>query len=157
VMSGRGIDQILPHPSSPQLHEPYMRSALGYVELAEATTGPRSSSRLFHVWGDALAVLEQERPDVRIVNLETSVTTSEDAWPGKASTIGCTRQRALPVRARLDCCTLANNHVMDWVTVASRRRLPRCVAPVSAPPAQERTRSRPRLRRSLTRRADRAC
>jgi len=40
VMTGRGIDQILPHPSVPHLFEPYMRSALGYVELAERSAGP---------------------------------------------------------------------------------------------------------------------
>ena len=28
VMTGRGIDQVLPHPGEPQLFEPYMRSAL---------------------------------------------------------------------------------------------------------------------------------
>ena len=39
-MTGRGIDQILPHPGKPQLHEPYVRSALGYVQIAEDATGP---------------------------------------------------------------------------------------------------------------------
>ena len=27
VMTGRGIDQILPYPSSPEIYEPYMTSA----------------------------------------------------------------------------------------------------------------------------------
>jgi hypothetical protein len=40
VMTGRGIDQILPHPNKPHLYEPYMRSALGYVEITERATGP---------------------------------------------------------------------------------------------------------------------
>lgn len=31
VMTGRGIDQMLPHPSLPQLREPYVTSALDYV------------------------------------------------------------------------------------------------------------------------------
>ena len=31
VMTGRGIDQVLPHPGDPALYEPYMNSALGYV------------------------------------------------------------------------------------------------------------------------------
>ena len=34
VMTGRGIDQILPHPGSPRLHEPYLNSAVSYVDLA---------------------------------------------------------------------------------------------------------------------------
>ena len=38
VMTGRGIDQILPHPSKPHLFEPYMRSALGYVQIAQEIT-----------------------------------------------------------------------------------------------------------------------
>ena len=40
VMTGRGIDQVLPHPSSPEIYESYMTSALGYVEIAEEANGP---------------------------------------------------------------------------------------------------------------------
>jgi poly-gamma-glutamate synthesis protein (capsule biosynthesis protein) len=52
---------------------------------------------------------------VRILNLETSITRSDDAWPGKEvryrmhpGNIGCISA------ARIDCCCLANNHVLDW-------------------------------------------
>jgi hypothetical protein len=38
-MTGRGIDQVLPYPSDPRLHEPFMASARGYVELAEQAGG----------------------------------------------------------------------------------------------------------------------
>jgi len=116
VMTGRGIDQILPHPGKPHLYEPYVRSAQRYVSLAEARTGPLGRPVDFgYVWGDALAAIARERPDARIVNLETAVTTSEDAWPGKQI-----HYRMHPANvpclaaARLDCCTLANNHVLDW-------------------------------------------
>ena len=34
VMTGRGIDQVLPHPGDPVIHESFMKSAIGYVELA---------------------------------------------------------------------------------------------------------------------------
>jgi poly-gamma-glutamate synthesis protein (capsule biosynthesis protein) len=116
VMTGRGIDQILPHPAAPHLFEPYMRSALGYVEIAEQATGPIGRAvDLAYVWGDALAELERARPDARIINLETAVTAAEDAWPGKGihyrmhpANVGCL------VAARPDCCVLANNHVLDW-------------------------------------------
>ena len=116
VMTGRGIDQILPRPGEPQLFEPYMRSALGYVELAERLSGPFARPVDFaYVWGDALATLERWRPDVRIVNLETAVTTADDAWPRKRihyrmhpGNISCL------TAAKIDCCVLANNHVMDW-------------------------------------------
>ena len=116
VMTGRGIDQILPHPSSPELFEPYMRSALGYVELAETASGRIQRPVDFaYVWGDALVELERVRPDVRIVNLETSITASNEAWPRKGI-----HYRMHPANvpcltaARLDCCALANNHVLDW-------------------------------------------
>ena len=116
VMTGRGIDQILPHPGKPTLFESYVLSATTYVELAERATGPVSKPVGFdYVWGDALAELERARPDARIVNLETAVTTSDEAWPAKP-----VLYRMHPANtpcltaARLDCCTLANNHVLDW-------------------------------------------
>jgi poly-gamma-glutamate synthesis protein (capsule biosynthesis protein) len=40
VMLGRGIDQILPHPSDPTIYEHYMGSAVHYVRLAERRYGP---------------------------------------------------------------------------------------------------------------------
>jgi poly-gamma-glutamate synthesis protein (capsule biosynthesis protein) len=39
VMLGRGIDQVLPRPCSPDLYESYVGSALDYVRLAERTNG----------------------------------------------------------------------------------------------------------------------
>jgi len=39
VMTGRGIDQVLPHPNDPRLHEPYIGEARSYVELAESVNG----------------------------------------------------------------------------------------------------------------------
>jgi poly-gamma-glutamate synthesis protein (capsule biosynthesis protein) len=116
VMTGRGIDQILPHPGATQLHESYVRSALRYLELAELKTGPIARPvKVDYIWGDALAVLERARPDARIVNLETAITTADDAWPRKGvhyrmhpANIGCLSAAAI------DCCILANNHVLDW-------------------------------------------
>ena len=40
VMTGRGIDQVLPYPGDPRIYEPYMTSANGYVRLAEEVNGP---------------------------------------------------------------------------------------------------------------------
>lgn len=116
VMTGRGIDQVLPHPGAPALHEPYMTSALGYVALAEKANGPIPHPVDFaYVWGDALAEWAHVRPDVRIVNLETAVTTCDDWQRGKGI-----HYRMHPANvpcltaARIDCCVLANNHVLDW-------------------------------------------
>ncbi len=40
VMTGRGIDQILPSPGNPRLHEPRVQDAREYLALAEAVSGP---------------------------------------------------------------------------------------------------------------------
>jgi poly-gamma-glutamate synthesis protein (capsule biosynthesis protein) len=82
VMVGRGIDQVLRHPSGPELYELYIRDARRYVELAERINGPlKKAVAPAYIWGDALAVLTTTRPDLRIINLETSVTTSDEYWP----------------------------------------------------------------------------
>jgi poly-gamma-glutamate synthesis protein (capsule biosynthesis protein) len=115
VMTGRGIDQILPRPGDPALHEDHAGSALDYVALAEARSGaiPRAVGPAY-VWGDALAALDRRRPAVRIVNLETAVTARGEPWPKginyrmNPANVGCLSA------ARLDCCVLANNHVLDW-------------------------------------------
>ena len=82
VMTGRGIDQILRHPSRPVLYERAVTSALEYVGLAEHAHGPipRRVDPTY-VWGVALEELERRRPAARIINLETSITTHEDAAP----------------------------------------------------------------------------
>src|SRR5581483_6780151 len=84
VMTGRGVDQILKHPGAPELHEPAVRDARAYVELAEAKSGPipRHVDDAY-VWGDALETLGRIPADARIVNLETSITRRDTAWPGK--------------------------------------------------------------------------
>ena len=115
VMTGRGIDQVLPHPVNPRIHEPYMKSALGYVELAEAAHGgiPRPVS-FAYVWGDALAELKRANVDARIVNLETAVTKSDDAAPKGINYRMSPENVACLNAASIDCCVLANNHVLDW-------------------------------------------
>jgi poly-gamma-glutamate capsule biosynthesis protein CapA/YwtB (metallophosphatase superfamily) len=116
VMTGRGIDQILPHPSSPEIYEPYMTSAVHYVKIAERSSGPIPLAVDYaYIWGDVLQALEEVAPDARIINLETAVTTSNDYWPGKGI-----NYRMHPANtpcltaAGIDCCALANNHVIDW-------------------------------------------
>jgi poly-gamma-glutamate synthesis protein (capsule biosynthesis protein) len=116
VMLGRGIDQILPHPGDPTLREEFVRNARGYVELAEAVNGPIPRPVDFSwPWGDALQVLEEAAPDVRVVNLETTITQSDEFAPRKA-----VHYRMHPANlpcltvARPDACVLANNHVLDF-------------------------------------------
>jgi poly-gamma-glutamate capsule biosynthesis protein CapA/YwtB (metallophosphatase superfamily) len=115
VMTGRGIDQILPHPADPRLYEQGVKDARVYVELAERLNGSIARPVDFaYIWGDALAELERRAPDVRIINLETAVTTSEAYWPkGINYRMHPANIPCLTVAA-VDCCVLANNHVLDW-------------------------------------------
>ncbi|MHC1698581.1 MAG: CapA family protein [Geobacteraceae bacterium] len=116
IMTGRGIDQILPHPGDPRLYESYVKNAKIYVELAEERHGLIQDPVAFsYIWGDAIAELARVSPDVRVVNLETSITSSNDYWKGKGinyrmnpANIPCL------MAAGIDVCALANNHVLDW-------------------------------------------
>ena len=75
VMLGRGLDQIQRHPGDPAIHESWATSAVRYVELAEAVSGPipRAVDPAY-VWGDLLTDLPTVGLDALIVNLETAVT-----------------------------------------------------------------------------------
>ncbi len=116
VMLGRGIDQIRARHNRPDLHEPSVHDARDYVALAERASGPIPRAvEPAYVWGDALAELDRVAPDVRIINLETAVTSQETHWPDKTI-----HYRMHPANvdaltaARIDVCALANNHVLDY-------------------------------------------
>ncbi len=115
VMTGRGIDQILPHPCPPQLYEGYLGSAAEYVALAEQQSGPIPTSvQADYIWGAALNEMKRAQPDLRIINLETSITRSEDFAP-KGINYRMSPENADCLRALgVDCCVLANNHILDW-------------------------------------------
>lgn len=116
VVTARGIDQVLPHPGNPVLYESYVTDARDYVRLAESINGPIPKPvEPTYIWGDALEELDRMGADVRIINLETSITASEYYWRDKPvlyrmhpANIGCI------TAARIDCCCLGNNHVLDW-------------------------------------------
>lgn len=116
VMIGRGIDQVLPHPGDPLIHEPYVKSAREYVKLAERASGRIQQPVNFsYIWGDALAKLEQVAPDLRIINLETSITKSNEYWKGKPVLFKMNPENIPCLKAaRIDYCSLANNHTLDW-------------------------------------------
>jgi poly-gamma-glutamate synthesis protein (capsule biosynthesis protein) len=116
VMTGRGVDQILPHPGDPRLREQCVDDARAYVRLAERASGPIPVPVSFAwPWGDALEVLDAMAPDVRLINLETAVTRQADFAPGKGVHYRMS-PRNLPcvAAARPDVCALANNHVLDF-------------------------------------------
>jgi poly-gamma-glutamate synthesis protein (capsule biosynthesis protein) len=116
VMTGRGIDQVMAHPVDPVLQEPWVKSALDYVSLAEQRNGPipRPVDGAY-IWGDALAMLEAHSPEVRIINLETAISERGQPWPHKGI-----NYRMAPAHVdcltvpSIDCCVLANNHTLDY-------------------------------------------
>jgi poly-gamma-glutamate capsule biosynthesis protein CapA/YwtB (metallophosphatase superfamily) len=115
VMTGRGIDQVLPWPCEPALYERYVGSAEEYVALAEAANGPLPRPvDVLYPWGDALAELTRRPPDVRIINLETSVTRHPEPEPKRINYRMSPENFACIRAAGIDCCVLANNHVLDW-------------------------------------------
>jgi poly-gamma-glutamate capsule biosynthesis protein CapA/YwtB (metallophosphatase superfamily) len=116
VMTGRGVDQILPNSVDPALYEPYVKDARVYVRLAEKENGkvdqPVSYS---YIWGDALEIWEQMEPDFKIINLETSITTHDVPWPGKSVNYRMhPKNIQVLTTAGIDFCSLANNHILDW-------------------------------------------
>lgn len=116
TMTGRGVDQILPHSVDPRLHEPWVKDARQYVRIAEEKKGPIPEKVEYdYIWGDALRAWEKFQPDTKIINLETSITTNDTPWPGKGIHYRM-HPKNIPVlkAAGIDCCVLANNHVMDW-------------------------------------------
>lgn len=146
VMTGRGIDQILPHPCPAVLHEDRagsamgylrfaaafvrgrarwpVRSALGYVTLAERTNGPVPRPVNFdYIWGAALDEWERARPHARIVNLETSITRSDAYEPQGINYRMSPENAGCLTAAGIDVCVLSNNHVLDWGGAGLRETL----------------------------------
>ncbi|MGQ0703582.1 MAG: CapA family protein [Gemmatimonadales bacterium] len=116
VMLGRGIDQILRQSVDPVIYEPYVKSADGYVKLAEQVHGPLPRQVApGYVWGDSLELLTRIGPHARVINLETAVTTASVPWPEKGI-----QYRMHPANvevlqaAGIHAAVLANNHVLDW-------------------------------------------
>lgn len=138
VMVARGIDQILAEPCDPELYEPYMTDARDYIEIAEGVSGPiPRGAAPDYPWGDALALLAAARPDVRIINLETSITRRGEHEPGKHIHYRVSPENAACLAAAaIDVCALGNNHVLDWgepglldtLATLDRMRIARCGA-----------------------------
>ncbi|ELT99805.1 hypothetical protein CAPTEDRAFT_143582 [Capitella teleta] len=117
-MLARGIDMIQEHSCDPKIYEGNGLNAHGYVQLAEAANGPlphKNDRGPDYVWGDALSVLKSRQPDLRLINLETSVTTSMTPWPTKAIHYKMHPNNVNILKAaEIDCCILSNNHTADW-------------------------------------------
>lgn len=115
VMTGRGIDQVLAHPVTPTLHESGVQSAVDYVRLAERASGVIPTPvDPYYLWGDALKEWRRMAPDIRIINLETSITRSETFVPKGINYRMSPENAVCLIAAQINCCVLANNHVLDW-------------------------------------------
>jgi poly-gamma-glutamate synthesis protein (capsule biosynthesis protein) len=116
IMTGRGIDQIMPHPGEPVLRGQRAYDARQYVLAAEKAHGPiEPPVSCEYIWGELLGELDRAGVDLWVVNLETCITRSDDFSLDKPvlyrmspENIGCL------TAARIDCCCLANNHVLDF-------------------------------------------
>ena len=116
VMTGRGIDQAFPVSVDPVLYEPYVKDAREYLLLAERESGEIETPFSFeYIWGEALEVWKEEDPDLKLVNLETSITTNDEPWPDKGINYRMHPENVeiLSV-AGIDHVSLANNHTLDW-------------------------------------------
>jgi poly-gamma-glutamate capsule biosynthesis protein CapA/YwtB (metallophosphatase superfamily) len=116
VMTGRGVDQILPHASKPKLYESFIKDARDYVFLAENANGkipyPVNEN---YIWGDALSIWQQFQPDIKIINLETAITCSENYWRDKEVNYRMHPKNINVLKnPAINICSLANNHVLDW-------------------------------------------
>lgn len=117
VMTGHGIDPLL-HPSdflSPA--ERSVKAALEYVREAESAQPDTPLPRpvcFEYPWGDALALLKREQPDLRLVNLEASITAR--GTPAAPRAHARLPPQHLPTLAALgvDGAVLANHHALDW-------------------------------------------
>lgn len=106
----------MPSSCDPELYEPYVRDARHYVTLAERRNGSINAPvELNYVWGHALQELNRFKPEVRLINLETSVTCHSEPWPEKGihyrmhpNNVGFLSE------AGINACALANNHLLDW-------------------------------------------
>ncbi|MFX0579013.1 CapA family protein [Nocardia nepalensis] len=116
VMLGRGVDQILPHPADPTLLERCVEDARTYVELAEHMHGAFARPVDFgHPWGEVLPLLARLAPQVRLINLETSITADGAFAPAKGIHYRMNPDN-VPVLTAIApvVCALANNHILDF-------------------------------------------
>lgn len=116
VMIGRGLDQAFRESVDPILHEPWVKDASVYLKLAEEKSGPVATPvEPGYPWGEALEVMDEMAVAARIANLETALTADGKPFSDKGI-----HYRSHPAHvdclaaARLDACSLANNHVLDW-------------------------------------------
>jgi len=115
VMTGRGIDQALPHPGDPELREGFVHSAHDYVRLAERMNGAFARPVDFtYPWGAAQDIWRRMAPDARVINLETAITRSGDFAPKAVAYRMHPDNAPVLLASGARACALANNHSLDF-------------------------------------------
>jgi poly-gamma-glutamate synthesis protein (capsule biosynthesis protein) len=67
------------------------------------------------MWGDALEEFQREAPQAKVINLETTITRSVTPWQDKEVHYKMSPENiSCLTAAGIDCCVLANNHMLDW-------------------------------------------
>lgn len=114
-MTGRGIDQLFAVHNPQDFGKPDHVPARQYLAWSAQHNGAEMLPvRHDYIWGTALGLLDRVRPDFRLVNLETAITTSS-AWAPKTFNFRMhPANTACLSAAGLDCCVLANNHTLDF-------------------------------------------
>lgn len=125
VMLGRAVDQIFEFKNKPQIYESYYKDARCYIPKTMLKNIQKSNydkkcniSNIVlpyeYIWGDLLKSNLFIKSKLRIINLETSITTSTS--PQDKSVLYKMHPKninAIKV-ANIDYCSMANNHVLDW-------------------------------------------
>ncbi|CAF1302238.1 unnamed protein product [Rotaria sordida] len=105
VMIGRLIDQLLPT----SVHNPEEAAIVRQFRLSRSLRYPYLQEGLYNyatVWGNTIPLWKMG--NLNIINLETSATTHDKRWPGKAF-----NYRTHP--ANIACLTVANIHHVSLV------------------------------------------
>ncbi len=88
----------------------------GDVMLGRGVDEALAGMRPDEPWGDTLSLLDSA--DLRIVNLECAITTHENPWNRTPKTFHFRADPSRAIRvlraARIDACSLANNHTLDF-------------------------------------------
>lgn len=110
VMLGRLVDQIMPqHVNEPGEQHHAVNILRHYGRSDQVSKG----NPYRYVWGDVLP--ELLKADLRLINLETSITTSSKKWPRKAFNYRMHPGNVKILQeAKIDYCSLANNHILDF-------------------------------------------
>src|SRR5271166_5554832 len=113
VMTGRGIDQVLPHPNDPALHEPFIDDARFYLKLAESVNGAITRPvTAEYIWGDALAELDRFGVDLRITILRPASLLARTTGATGRSITACIR-RALTASPRRTSTAAASRTIIS--------------------------------------------